>query len=876
MSLLDILRKGEKPAETEDPRPRGGSGRGHTSGFLELEELNIDLAHPQGHRKFDQMYRTDADVSQVIRLSINPILAGTWQVQPYGGEDATARDQEIADDLKWAVNEYMRPNLVGHLAQFLPVLLRSGFVPGEKTWAVADRNGKKFLVPRSIGLRLPRSVNRWHQDDAEQLVAIEQFLYSGGATSYQESGQYVWGGGSGGDSSGVGGMVRIERKDLVYYRVGAEGDNWEGVSLLRPAYKHWYLKDVIERVDAIAQEREAMGVPVCYPPASATPKQLTEMEELLGRMRVNEQGFIIMPGMKAGAGASDNTGWLLELLGFDRSGSGRDPHPSLTYHSNKIAAAFIAEFMRLGHGSSGGGGGAKALGQVQADPFLMSVEALATVVEQELHDSITLPFVAYNYADVDQAPKIKMSLVDSTSLSALADFVLKLTQVGALLPDQELEDFLRARADMPPANPIAVKARGQDEEMIRRAIVGGNIEQTPAEKDAASQAIEQAKVAPPGGGFGGGAKKPGGNKQDPYGSNAKVGKHKNGKPSHASGHASGPGSGGAGTPRGEAKQMSLDDVAYDARVAGLNDTSRWWEMHVDLDDIDQTMDSMPDQMLEACSSHVYALARGEKAEGLQGSIQSVLDDAYAYGAQTVDDELAAQGHDGKFLDRGARDRGGALGERAGHAAAAVEHAVAGARLGQDLAHGREGASQGAAETAGLRALRRVGHDHGIAAIQHGRHDRGAELSQDTGIQVRYSAVLDDGTCHDCALCDDGQARDLDDPVRLERQPPNPECASLDSGFNRCRCIEIYETATPDDGPTLSAESPSTMPPWLSRVMATLIARGMPMSRALQVAHELAKHVVATGKVNWPGLKSIGAGDQAGAAEALRWWATHTG
>jgi hypothetical protein len=155
-----------------------------------------------------------------------------------------------------------------------------------------------------------------------------------------------------------------------YYRVGAEGDNWEGVSLLRPVYKNWYLKDKIERLDAIAQEREAVGLPVIYPPSALTDKKaLDEMEKKLQRLRAGEQAYLIMPGpraqdMKENAG----TGWHFELVGFgsgSSGGAGRDAQPSLQYHSDKIAAGFIEEFMRLGQKSTG----ARATAQVQQDPF---------------------------------------------------------------------------------------------------------------------------------------------------------------------------------------------------------------------------------------------------------------------------------------------------------------------------------------------------------------------------------------------------------------------------------------------------------------------------------------------------------------------------
>lgn len=936
MSVLDYLRKGKQPAKKEDPEPRGGSGRGHAYGFLDLEELNSELRHPQGHKVFDKMYRGDGDVHQVSRLCINPMLASEWLVEAYGGQEATDDDLEVAEATRWMLFENM--DLISHLAEFLPVLFRSGFAPGEVPWAVCEydpppkredrpseaaqaavkplpgekvgakpaakpaagakpaakqlatdpkggadgakdaksgadgANGggetKKYLVPTQPQLRLPRSVWKWTQKKGK-LTAIHQYLPAGsGGSSNGQSFEYdgVYGSGAGNAPGSV--ELDMTRGNGVYYRVGAEGDNWEGVSLLRPAYKHWYIKDTIERIDAIAQEREALGVPVLYAPPGASPDQLTAMETVLKNFRAAEQGYVIMPGMKAGvAGTPDGAGWLLELMGFDRTGSGRDPQPSLEYHGQKIAAAFIAEFMRLGHGSSG----SRATAQVQVDPFTMAIKALARVVlEPVINECLVAPFVAYNFADAKHAPKVRMGLVDASSLADLADYVLKLTQVGALLPDQELEEYLRARGDMPPPNPQSVSHRAGDEEQIRRQIVGGNVNPTPLDQHTAETAQAQAEVA---GEHAIGVAKVGAAaksaKPDPYGSNAKTGKHKNGKPAGAptrsSGAAKGAGGAGGGKPRGDAKTLDR------------NDYLRAHELHVDLDAIERYMDDLPSRMQHECGPTMRALAAGDDASknGLHREAYRVLSSAYSMGREFVANETQAQGYqpDQHSLDRGARDRmAGAVDQRADLIADDVHHAVKRALAGHDLAHGQEGKARAAAEKAGNAALRRAAHDHGVAAMLHGRHDAATELSEaGAPLQAVYTAVLDGNVCGPCHAADDGVPRDLDDPVRLEHQPPNQMCDSLDSGSNRCRCFETYvltggEPVQLDAGAGVEVQA---LPEWLQNVITLLISRGMDASRALAVSVQVAEQVVRSGRTAWPGLRGV-ADDAAGAREALAW------
>lgn len=751
-SFLDRWRKSPQP--TADAPSEAAAGREHTQGYIVVEETNQDLVGFNGYTTYDKMYRTDGDTRQAVQLVVNPIVAGTWEVVPYGGQEADEKAQKHAEIVKWALWEVMNPNLIGHLSQMLPVLVRSGFAPYEVIWTKAVKDGKTYLCPRKLDLRLPRTIERWFQDVYGDLTGIVQNLPVPiddlVAKGYSPSIKTVR---TASDGSKLGpGQVEIKARDLLYYRLGAEGDNWEGTSLLRPAYKHWYMKDTIEKIDAMAQEREAMGVPICYPPPGATPDQLTAIEEMMSNMRSNEQGYIVMPGMKAGAGAPDGQGWLVEVIGYDRTGSGRDPQPSLAYHTNKIAAAFISEFMRLGHGQVG----ARATAQVQADPFLLSVEALVGVVEAILNELVQ-KFVAWNLPDADRPPKLQMSLVDSTSLTSLADYVLKLTQVGALLPDQELEDFLRARADLPPANPESVKKRGKKDDDLRREIVTGG----GANGDAPGQ-----------------NQRPG----TPHGT-------KTAKPKSS----------------GASSKLSVDadgivlrasyevDDATGKRIRYRQLTAH--EESCDLDGIEDYLDDLPATFHRAAQHHVLALSKPNVAEtaGLADDLHNCIKAAYEYGQSTAVSEIAALRNVKLSALPSVRDEGiDGLAKRSTHASRYVVSSISLAAESAALNHSYDSVeSQLAAETAGMRALKHVGMYHGQAAFNQGRHDVFlAAAKENPKIGYVYSAILDNRTCDTCMDADDGVVRSPDDPVRVDRRPPNRHCHSTASGFNWCRCLEF--------------------------------------------------------------------------------------
>ena len=101
---------------------------------------------------------------------------------------------------------------------------------------IGNRIRLKKLAPR-----LPITFYRWLTDEAgEDLAAIEQMGYRGS--------QYV--------------VTQIPASKIALFAFNQEGQNFTGLSVMRPMYQHWFIKSNLYRVDAIACERNGMGVPV--------------------------------------------------------------------------------------------------------------------------------------------------------------------------------------------------------------------------------------------------------------------------------------------------------------------------------------------------------------------------------------------------------------------------------------------------------------------------------------------------------------------------------------------------------------------------------------------------------------------------------------
>ena len=739
MGMLDRFRSKSPPKNTS-----GGSGRAHYGGFIQREELNPELTGAAGLKVFDRMYRTDPDVRRVMWMAYAPILGGTWGAEPYGGDNATDKDKEAAEFIDWLFFEHLTPDLAGHLDEALPVLMRSGFAPFEIPWEVTKWKGRDVIVPRSLELRLPRTIERWEQEGG-RLTAIEQWL-----------------------PTGV--RAKMAAEDLVYYRVGAEGDNWEGTSLLRPAYKPWFLKDKLERIDVIAAEREATGVPIAYPPRSEMDDEVLEkVEEILGGMRTNESGYIVAPG-PAAQFLKEGDGWHFDILSH-KSSESRDLSKSLEYHRNGIAAAFIAEFMRLGQD----GTGARATADIQQNPFLAAVESIANIPETVLNRSIVARAYALNF-EGDRPPKLSMSLVDSTSLEQLADFTQKLVQAEALQPDAPLEDYLRERADMPPADPDERKAREEARKSAREALAAGNGPSDPND--------------PPG--------------NDPP------------KP---------------GDPPPEPKPPAKKPPAKPAPKTDPDDSPQWsrdlrsWEQLMCLEEVDNAItgartsfeDVAGPEARRIASEFAKAALAGKKQPKVGDDLREVLErelgNLYRLGRRTVADELDRQrspvpstptAFDGdEKSEKNARDR---IRRRAQIAADSII-----SRIWQSVSRaviqrvGDEANAQSAGEIEAGAALRAEAQLHAAGSLNEGRSDQG-DLQADEIRGARYTSILDANRCAACSTADDDVLRPLDDPIRLAHKPPNPDC----HGGGRCRCMEFFELD--EESPGHGGGPPPSQPP----------------------------------------------------------------
>jgi hypothetical protein len=220
----------------------GYTGTGDPQAFWQTAEETPELIWPLSVRVFRKMARQDAQCTSVEKAVTLPIRRTAWRIDPAGARDEVT--QHIATDLglpiKGAGDEVAarrkgRFSWSEHLVAALRCL-RYGHSFFEQSYSVDDAG--LFHLHR-LGERPADTISEIKVDRDGGLYSITQFGMGTGAR-----------------------VLEIPVNRLVAYVNEREGGDWTGVSLLRPAYKHWLIRDRLLRVQAQTIERNGMGVPV--------------------------------------------------------------------------------------------------------------------------------------------------------------------------------------------------------------------------------------------------------------------------------------------------------------------------------------------------------------------------------------------------------------------------------------------------------------------------------------------------------------------------------------------------------------------------------------------------------------------------------------
>ncbi|WP_368921650.1 phage portal protein family protein [Corynebacterium striatum] len=431
-----------------EPIVRREVGAARTVSNTALAEDNWALRFPASSRVFAKMGREDAQVKSVLRAVMLPIRRATWYLEPNGAPDEVV--SLVAEDLRMQVKGE-DPNK--------PVAARTGLVSWEKHLEDALRAlqfGHMFFeqvyAPGRDGRdHLVKLAPRWPGTITDIQVAAD-----GGLASIKQRA-----------AAGVKNAesVEIPVSRLVGYVFDDVGSQWIGQSVLRPAYKHWKLRDALLRMELNAIDRNSMGVPV-YEGSELALDPDTDLKN----------GQEIVQSFRAGksSGASIPAKAKLSLVGV--SGQVMSPREAITYHDNMIAKSVLAHFLNLE-----GKGGSYALAETQSDLFIQSLQTTAEWIADVATQHVVEDLVRVAFPEHDGLmPRITLDPIASKKEIQPGDLA-QLKNAGLILADKDLEEDLRRRYVLPPKQRLMDALQSKKDRQALEAQFGVTLTDAPDE-----------------------------------------------------------------------------------------------------------------------------------------------------------------------------------------------------------------------------------------------------------------------------------------------------------------------------------------------------------------------------------------------------------
>ena len=427
-------------AEKKPPAPTYETGyvngNGSTWQFAhDADEQTPELRWPECVKTFAKMEREDAQVTSVLRAVQLPIRRTIWRVDPNGARDEVV--QLVPPPLTFPTpgppnHDPENPAAKGrsrgrfswsaHLVEAL-TMLKHGHSFFEQKYRYDEAANLHHLV--KLGPRKQNTISKINVALDGGLESIEQAPPAGMAIFKSEP-------------------ISVSR--LVAYVNDPEPGVWTGRSLLRPAYKHWMLKDRLLRGHAAMNERNGMGVPIYEGADGATKEDLDKGAEMASKYRSGQA-----------AGGATPFGAKLAIRGVE--GNLPDPLPGVKYHDEQIGRSALTHFLNLGQQT-----GSWALGSEFANFFIMTLQTVAEYVCEIANQHIVEDLVDVNWGVEEQAPLLVFDEIGSQH-AAVAEALKILVDAGILFPDRKLEEAVREKYGLPTKDtaptpaPVAASAR---------------------------------------------------------------------------------------------------------------------------------------------------------------------------------------------------------------------------------------------------------------------------------------------------------------------------------------------------------------------------------------------------------------------------------
>jgi len=388
-------------------------------------DSNPDLTFPDSVPVYRQMNRTDGQVGSVMRAINNSLMKAAWALETDGCRDEVVQfvreniglpeDGEVLPRNR--ISKVLWPK---HLREALSCLVY-GFAVFEQTYTPAVQDGALRLHLNHLSPRGQTTITRF------------EVQRDGGLLAAWQRGDVALVSVPGGPPAPRDGVseVRMPVERIVVYSHEREGADWYGTSLLRSAYKHWKVNDVVLRLSAQIIERNGMGIPGMEYDGVIVTKR--DAEQAVAEWRAGATAGLVYP-----------KGAMPVLKGVE--GTTPDPMPLLAYNDEAIGRSVLAMFLNLGHDA-----GARSLGETFSEVFTDSLQAEADFFAEVFTQYVIADLVELNWGPDEAYPALTPGNLASQALISPAD-LKTLVDSGLVTADDGTRAWTRTKWGLPEAD----------------------------------------------------------------------------------------------------------------------------------------------------------------------------------------------------------------------------------------------------------------------------------------------------------------------------------------------------------------------------------------------------------------------------------------
>lgn len=450
----------------------GATGLKRSGGYI-LDEFLPQLRGRQAIKVYREMSDNGAVLGAWLYTVKQLLRQLEWRVEPASSKPADKKNAEFVEqamgDMEHSfadfISEACSMLIYGWSVHEMVYKRRLGL------WPADDRNRSKFndgrLAWRKFPIRSQDSLLRWMFADNGDVLGMVQMP----APKYQK--------------------ISLSMRRCLLLRPDLNKGSPEGRSLLRSAYRPWFMAKRFEEIEAVGIERDLTGLPVAYVPPNvlnARPgtddaKMLDAMKRAVTAVRRNEQEGLVWPLLY------DDDGNLLYDFKLLTSGGSRqfDISGVIQRYETRQLMTVMADFIMTGHENTGA---SYALHTDKSGIFETGVNGIAKAFADPFNRKAIPQLFKLNGEQPDELPMLVPNSVNPPDLTQLASFIGATANAGMTwFPDGELEKFIRDAARLPAVDPEIIEVHDvQQRQQAIMALAQQKMEALQMEQQAATGA----------------------------------------------------------------------------------------------------------------------------------------------------------------------------------------------------------------------------------------------------------------------------------------------------------------------------------------------------------------------------------------------------